>query len=133
MRMDCSLLLLTTAYTPPTPPLVAPPTPGVAPPGAPPRWGVTVLRGDVRDDVGAPPRCAPGGWVEPGVFWPIFTTTKSSPVIGSLYFFRRTCSWSSTSIVGGVVPGPCLRLNSIRARPYSSPQMTRSAYFERFD
>src|SRR5712692_12130665 len=108
MRMDCSLLLLATAYTPPTPTLVPGPVPGIALPCAPPRWPVV---GELSGEVDAPPRCAvPGDCVEPGVFWPMLTTWKSSLVIGSLYFFRRKCSCSSTSIVGGVVPGPCLRL-----------------------
>src|SRR5512142_1654008 len=97
MRIDLSLLLLATPMTPPvTPPAMLEPNPpdAVVPSGreVPPAGGaVGVAPG--REAVAEP---------LPGVVpWPCASGTKSSFVIGSLYFLRRNFSRTRTSRFGG--------------------------------
>src|SRR5947207_5988116 len=88
MRIDVALLAL-----------VTPTMPAPRPPLGTSGW----LRVGVVGWPGGPPRPP---WVDPGVaitLAPAGIGTKSPLVIGSLYFFRRKCSWTSTSRVGGGV------------------------------
>src|SRR5437867_66422 len=109
MRMDWSLLLLATPLMPPIVPALGVPN-GVADPRPPTPCGVfdALLLNDaggseprpVEDPAdGCPPR--PPGWLAPAGAAPTGSGTKSSFVIGSLYFLRRYRSRTSRSIFGG--------------------------------
>src|SRR5215469_10663090 len=129
MRMDSSVLLLCTPRMPPTAR-----EPGFGSGG---RWPPDLKTGEGCD---ARPRGAGVDGPDPGVDdppdpgvvpGPCTITWKSSFVIGSLNFLRRSCSSTSTSSVGGSVPGPCLRWNRLMARTYCWPRKTSSASFSR--
>src|SRR5437773_11891612 len=99
--MDLSLLLLATPVMPPIGPAPGDPI-GEVPRPAP--WGAVC--GALMDGVppGAPPR-APGAATPAALAtaWLARTTSKSWPVIGSLYFLRRNRCSTSTSRLGGWV------------------------------
>src|SRR5258705_13829835 len=101
MRIDCALHLL---WTPTMPPATVLPTPGVVPPGWVPRPNADggcespprVVVGVVVPE-GAPRVCVPGvGAVGTAIGVAGEIRSKSPPVIGSLYFFRRNLCWTST-------------------------------------
>src|SRR5436190_23783037 len=131
MRIDWSLLLLATPLMPPMVPALGAPN-GVADPRPPMPCGVldALLAGVEGDDPrpsGAvcPPR--PGWLSRPDVPAPAAAPTgngtKSSFVIGSLYFFRRYRSRTSTSMFGGYALA-VLRWNSAIAWTYCIPRKT---------
>src|ERR1051326_4840730 len=101
--MDLSLLLLVTPMMPPPGP---PPTPpgraAVCVPAVTALVGAWPRPGEAVGLVDAPrPDCCPAGALDAPWPWPARMGTKSSFVIGSLYFLRRNRSVTSTSRFGG--------------------------------
>src|SRR5262245_25073335 len=105
MRMDWSLLLLATPLMPPMVPALGAPN-GVAEPPRPPKpcgivdalrpWIGSIPGSELRPSLDGPEPCPPRppGWLSrpdvPGAATaPTGSGTKSSLVIGSLYFFRK--------------------------------------------